>query len=76
MAKGFTQEYGIDYDETFASIVRMTTVRSLITVATLRHCSVHSMDVKNAILNGELHEEVYMQPPPGLPHEPGQVYLL
>ncbi|KAM7496324.1 hypothetical protein LguiA_020738 [Lonicera macranthoides] len=76
VAKGYTQEYGIDYEETFAPVARMTTVRTLISVASIRHWTIHQMDVKNAFLHGDLQEEVYMQPPPGLPHAPGKVCKL
>ena len=63
IAKGFTQEYDIDYEETFAPVARLTSVRCLIAVAAVRRWPLYQMDVKNAFLNGDLHEEVYMQPP-------------
>ena len=76
VAKGFTQEYGIDYEETFAPVARLTSVRSIIAVATARNWNMFQMDVKNAFLNGDITEEVYMKPPPGYTHSPRQVCKL
>ena len=66
VAKGFTQEYVINYEKTFALVVRISSIRALLTVAISSKCDLFQMDVKNASLNGDLSEEVYMQPPPGL----------
>ena len=60
VARGFTQEYDINYEETFASVARLTSVRSLLVVAAVRHWPLFQMDVKNVFLNGDLLEEVYM----------------
>ncbi|KAL5777450.1 hypothetical protein ACOSP7_010376 [Xanthoceras sorbifolium] len=73
VAKGFSQQYGMDYEETFALVAKMTTVHTLIAVASIRQWHISQMDVKNAFLNGDLHEEVYMAPPPGVFHNPGDV---
>jgi hypothetical protein len=64
IAKGYAQEYGIDYEETFAPVARITSVRSLFAIAAVHQWSLFQMDVKNAFLNGDLTEEVYMQAPP------------
>ena len=71
VAKGFTQEYGIGYEETFAPVACLSSVRTLIVVFASRHWPLFQMDLKNAFLNGELTEEVYMQLPPSFSHPPG-----
>ncbi|CAL1400615.1 unnamed protein product [Linum trigynum] len=77
VAQGFCQEYGIDFEETFAPVAKMVTVRALLTVASIRGWPLFQLDVKNAFLHGELKETVYMEPPPGYTFgEPGQVCLL
>jgi hypothetical protein len=76
VAKGFNQEYGIDYEETFASVAHLTSVRSLLAVASGRRWDLFQMDVKNAFLNGDPSEEVYMQPPPRYNHPPHKVCRL
>jgi hypothetical protein len=65
VAKGYVQRAGVDFEEVFAPVARLESVRMLLAIAA--HCgwSVHHMDVKSAFLNGDLQEEVYVQQPPG-----------
>ena len=76
VAKWFTQEYEIDYEETFALVARISSVRNFLAVAIARKWNLFQMDVKNAFLNEGLSEEVYMQPPPGLFVESNKVCCL
>ncbi|KAJ9541585.1 hypothetical protein OSB04_028091 [Centaurea solstitialis] len=73
---GFNLEYGIDYEETFAPVARVTSVRSLLAITATKHWPLFQMDVKNAFLNGDLSEEVYMTPPPDVSLPSGHVCRL
>ena len=68
VAKGYAQTYGIDFEETFSPVAKMATVRAVIAMAATKRWDLHQMDVKNAFLNGELHEEVYMEQQEGYVH--------
>ena len=54
VAKGYVQTHNANYEETFALVEKMTTIRTVITLATAKGWHLHQMDVKNAFLQGEL----------------------
>ncbi|KAA0050234.1 putative copia-type polyprotein [Cucumis melo var. makuwa] len=65
VAKGYSQRKGIDYDEVFAPVARLETIRLLIALAAQNNWKIFQMDVKSTFLNGYLEEEVYLEQPPG-----------
>ena len=65
VCKGYAQEEGLDYGETFAPVSRMEGVRTLLAYAAYKGFKVYQMDVKSAFLNGILEEEVYIEQPEG-----------
>lgn len=73
VVKGYVQQYDIDYEEVFAPVTRLEIVRLLLALAAKNTWEVHHLDVKSAILNGELQEEVYLVQPEGFVKK-GQEY--
>ena len=63
VARGFTQQLGIDFNETFAPVARMDTVRTVLAIVAQNKWSVYQLDVKSAFLNFYLEEEVYVEKP-------------
>lgn len=65
VAKGYVQQQGIDYEEAFAPVARIETIRLLIGLASANAWEIHHLDVKTAFLHGELIEDVYVSQPEG-----------
>nr|GEX99725.1 retrovirus-related Pol polyprotein from transposon TNT 1-94 [Tanacetum cinerariifolium] len=78
VAKGYRQEEGIDFEESFASVARIEAIRIFIANAASKNMTIYQMDVRMAFLNGELKEEVYVSQPEGFvdPDHPTHVYHL
>src|SRR4030065_1003418 len=78
VAQGYTQIEGIDFDETFAPVARLKSIRLLLGIACMFKFKLYHMDVKSAFLNGYLNEDVYVEPPKGFidPNFPEHVYKL
>jgi len=78
VVQGYNQEEGINYEETFAPVARIEAIRILIAFATHMKIKLYQMDVKSAVLNGYLKEEVYVMQPPGFESKefPNHVFKL
>ncbi|KAL8098804.1 hypothetical protein AgCh_031505 [Apium graveolens] len=78
VAQGYTQMEGIDFDETYAPVARIESIRMLLAYACHKNFKVYQMDVKFAFLNGILGKEVYVKQPPGFEDatHPNHVYKL
>jgi hypothetical protein len=78
VARGFTQQFGIDYMETFSPVIKPATVRLVLSIVVSRSWDIHQIDISNAFLHGNLDESAYMQQPPGFvdPSRPDHVCKL
>ncbi|GKD63298.1 ribonuclease H-like domain-containing protein, partial [Tanacetum coccineum] len=65
VANGSSQQLGVDFDETFSPVVKPAIIRTVLSLVVSRKWPIHQLDVKNAFLNGDLSETVYMHQPPG-----------
>ena len=65
MVKGFAQKNGIDFDEIFSLVVKMTSIRTILSLVEVQYLHLEQLDVKTAFLHGDLEEEIYMQQPQG-----------
>eukprot|EP00268_Persea_americana_P015414 TRINITY_DN17101_c0_g1_i5.p1 TRINITY_DN17101_c0_g1~~TRINITY_DN17101_c0_g1_i5.p1 ORF type:complete len:525 (+),score=94.13 TRINITY_DN17101_c0_g1_i5:1509-3083(+) len=65
VARGFSQQYGVDYEETFSPVAKMVTIRTIISLAAYKCWKLWQLDVKNAFLYGELDRDIFMEQPQG-----------
>ncbi|GJX83687.1 ribonuclease H-like domain-containing protein [Tanacetum coccineum] len=65
VANGNSQQLGVDFDETFSPVVKPATIRTVLSLVVSRQWPIHQLDVKNAFLNGDLSETLYMHQPLG-----------
>eukprot|EP00253_Pinus_taeda_P001740 PITA_01740 len=65
LCKGYAQQEGIDFEETFAPVARLEAIRMFLALSSFQKFKVYQMDVKSAFFNGDLEEEVYIEQPDG-----------
>jgi len=63
VARGLTQTFGVDYNETFAPIAKFVSICCILALVAIEDMEIHQMGVKTAFLNGDLEEEIYMEQP-------------
>ena len=73
VARGFTQKYGIDYEDTFAPTVRSDTLRAVLAIVAMENLECHQVDVNNAFTQSTLKDVIYMTAPEGVNVAPGRV---
>ena len=78
VAQGFSQQHGVDYEETFNPIVKPTTICLALNLAYSNNWFIKQLDINNVFLRGKLTKEIYMKQPPGFidPNLPNHVYRL
>jgi len=77
VVRGFSQVHGVDYFETYASVVASTTLRIFLTLVAVHDLELHKLDVKNAFIQADIEEDIYCWPPEGFaPQQPKDGFIL
>jgi hypothetical protein len=69
VVRGFTQTFGVDYNETFALVAKFVSIHYILALMAIENMEIHQMDVKTTFFNGDLEEEIYMEQPEGFTQE-------
>jgi hypothetical protein len=69
VARGFTQTFRVDYNESFTIVAKFLSIRCILVLMTINDMEIHQMDVQTAFLNGDLEEKIYMEQPEGFTQE-------
>jgi hypothetical protein len=75
VAQGFSQKEGIEYEKNFSPVARYSSIRTILSMASMMKWKVHQMDVKETLLNGEIKEEVYVEKPLGFETHDRETHL-
>ncbi|XP_075085021.1 uncharacterized protein LOC142168260 [Nicotiana tabacum] len=75
VAKGYSQRESIDYQETFSLVFKMVTIRTILSIDVVQHWHIYQMDVSNAFLQGDLHDEIYMDLPQGFSQHDHSLFI-
>jgi hypothetical protein len=73
VARGFTQTFGVDYNETFAPVTKFVSICCILALAAIENMEIHQMDIKTTFLNGDLKKKIYMEQPEGFTQEGEQL---
>ena len=76
VAQGFSQQEGVDYEETFAPVAKYSSIRTVLAISNELNLEVHQMDVKTAFLNGDIDTDIYMKQPEGFVRDSTKVCKL
>ena len=66
VAKGNSQIHGLDFNESYSPVARLSTLRCLLAIAAIEDMKIHQLDVNTAYMNADLNEDISMSPPPGM----------